>query len=86
MSWVSNLPVGLAVVLGLVVVWAMLSKFQESFVPEFLDQANVKRTAETKSSSYEQRTNHVQPMTGPDVAIQGSESPFRVNAWNSYIP
>ena len=76
----------LAIVVGLIVVWAVMSRFTEPFVPEFLDKSSVKRTSETKDSSYEQQTNHSVPQPGPNVPIDGVESPFRVNAFNAFIP
>jgi hypothetical protein len=74
------------IVVGLLAVWHMSTKMQEGFVPEFLEQGNVKRTAETSASSYEQRTNHVVPTPPLLEAIPGMETPFRVNQWNSYQP
>lgn len=39
----------------------------------------------TPASSYEQKTNHVQ-MTPVDMGpIAGTETPFRVNAYNAYM-
>lgn len=70
---------------GLFVIGSMMY-FRESFVPEFLEQGNLKRTAERSQSSYSQQTNHVQPIMGPVVPIDGTQSPFRVNMWNSYEP
>ena len=86
MSWIHNLPPWVAVAVGLMVVYALI-KYTEGFQPEFLDQGNVIRTQETAKSSYAQRTNAV-PVDGRFAAppIQGIESPFRVNMFNSYIP
>ena len=85
MKWVPNIPITLALILALLFVLA--SVYREGFVPEFLEQGNVKRTAETKNSSYEQRTNHVRPDGSLNLPpVQGVESPFRVNMVNSYIP
>jgi len=75
------------VVAGLLAVWYMVTtKTQETFVPEFLDQGNVKRTAETSSSSYEQRTNHFVPTPPLLEQIPGIETPFRVNMFHSFQP
>jgi len=86
MSWITNVPDWLVLCLAALIAWVAITNFREGFVPEFLDQTNVKRTAETVNSSYEQRTNHVSPIHGPVVPIQGTESPFRVNGYNAYIP
>lgn len=76
----------LLILLGIAVVWWLSSsQGKETFVPEFLDQTNVKKTAETSSSSYNQQTNHMQPTPYPQDPIQGMETPFRVNMFNSYM-
>jgi len=80
-----NTSVILAIIVGLIAV-LYLSSVREGFVPEFLDQGNVKRTAETSSSSYAQETNHFKPTIPPAEPIPGIETPFRVNAYNSYQP
>lgn len=59
---------------------------KENFVPEFLDQGNVKRTSETRASSYSQRTNHFPMQQSDHDAVDGIETPFRVNMYSSYIP
>lgn len=59
---------------------------RESFVPEFLDQGNVIATSKTRTSSYAQDTNHFKMQPYPQPPIQGQESPFRVNMYDSYIP
>lgn len=75
------------IIVGILLVWYLTTlKTKETFVPEFLDQGNVKRTAETSTSSYEQRTNHIIPTPPQLEAIPGLETPFRVNQWNSYQP
>lgn len=75
--------VGLVV---LVVLFLVLRRTkQETFVPQFLDQRNVEKTAKTRKSSYAQETNHFVPMENPQEPIQGSETQFRVNMFNSYM-
>lgn len=72
----------LIVIVGTIVM-VVLPK-REGFVPEFLDQGNVKQTAKTSTSSYAQETNHFKltpPMPEP---IEGVQTPFRVNMFNSY--
>ena len=73
------------IIAGILAVW-YLSSTRETFVPEFLEQGNVRRTAETSGSSYEQRTNHVIPTPVQLEAIPGIETPFRVNQYNSFQP
>lgn len=75
----------LAVVAGLLVVWYAITRTRETFVPEFLDQGNVKQTAKTGTSSYAQETNHFQMTHPPLEPIAGSQTPFRVNMFNSYV-
>lgn len=75
--------VALLVAIGVVVY--VLSRSRESFVPEFLDQGNVKRTSETRVSSYAQQTNHFQMTPSPAEPTPGQETPFRVNMFNSFI-
>lgn len=76
--------------LGLIVAGAaiayVLSKYRrESFVPEFLDQGNVKRTTSTMKSSYAQETNHFKPTPMEPTPIDGVATPFRVNMFNSHM-
>ena len=75
----------LVVIAGLLLAW-YLSSTREGFVPEFLEQGNVRRTAETATSSYSQQTNHVIPTPVQLEAIPGMETPFRVNQYNSFQP
>lgn len=64
----------------------VLSKYRrESFVPEFLDQGNVKRTTSTMKSSYAQETNHFKPTPMEETQIDGMPTQFRVNMFNSYM-
>ena len=79
-----ELPI-LAILVAGVILFGVLYINREPFVPEFLEQTGVKRTADTRHSSYEQRTNHVEPSLGPNVPIQGTPSAFRVNAFNSFV-
>jgi hypothetical protein len=73
-----------ALAVALLVVMFVLPK-RENFVPEFLDQGNVKQTQKTSTSSYSQETNHFKltpPMSEP---IDGVQTPFRVNMFTSYM-
>ena len=75
----------LAILLGVVAVWFVMNRTWEPFVPEFLDQGNVKRTTERSASSYDQETNHFKMTPNQQEPIQGVETPFRVNMYNSYM-
>jgi hypothetical protein len=87
MSWLRRIPAWISLVIAAMVAYAVIVYFREGFQPEFLNQGNVVRTQETTNSSYKQETNAV-PVDGRFAAppIQGVESPFRVNMFNSYIP
>ena len=70
----------------IVILFLVLRKTkQETFVPQFLDQRNVEKTDRGKRSSYSQETNHFVPMENPQEPIDGVETPFRVNMFNSYM-
>jgi hypothetical protein len=75
--------VGILVAVG--VILYVLSGYRESFVPEFLDQRGVKKTAITSTSSYAQQTNHLTALPYPQDPIPGVETPFRVNMYDSYM-
>jgi hypothetical protein len=78
--------VGFIALLAVVVLLAyVVMGNRESFVPEFLDQGNVKRTADTRTSSYAQQTNHFQLTPVPAESIPGQETPFRVNMFKSHM-
>jgi hypothetical protein len=74
---------GLILVLGILAMVLLPKK--EMFVPEFLDQGNVKQTTKTGTSSYAQETNHFKLTPPVPEPIDGAQSPFRVNMHNSYI-
>lgn len=74
---------GLLVAVG--VILYVLSGYRESFVPEFLDQRSVKKTAQTSTSSYDQQTNHLTPVPSPEEPVPGIATPFRVNMVTSYM-
>lgn len=76
----------IAIFIALAVVWYVMKSGREEFVPEFLDQGNVKRTSETRASSYAQRTNHFPMQQTDHDAVAGIETPFRVNMYSSYLP
>jgi hypothetical protein len=75
--------IGLLAALGFISM-VLLPK-REQFVPEFLDQGNVKQTAKTGTSSYAQETNHFKLTPPAPEPIDGTQTPFRVNMFNSYM-
>ena len=75
-----------ALLVAFAVLWIVLGrKEKEAFVPEFLDQRNVAKTSKTRTSSYQQETNHFVPMENPQDPIPGVKTPFRVNMYDSYM-
>jgi hypothetical protein len=72
--------------LGLIGYMLFMRPCTEGFVPEFLDQGNVKRTAMTTDSSYAQQTNHFVMTPSSPSQVPGLTTPFRVNVWNSVVP
>lgn len=75
--------VALAIVIGIIVM--VIVPKREGFVPEFLDQGNVKQTQKTSTSSYAQETNHFKLTPPIPEPIDGVQTPFRVNMFNSYM-
>jgi flagellar basal body-associated protein FliL len=72
----------------LLIFYFLMSTFvinKEHFVPEFLDQGNVKQTMKTSSSSYAQETNHFKLTPPVPEPISGSQTPFRVNMFTAYM-
>jgi len=59
---------------------------RETFQPEFLDRTQIARTIAVEDSSYDQRTNHLDPAPYSMGPIQGLQTPFRVNQYTSYLP
>jgi hypothetical protein len=68
----------------LVVVLIMM-KTTERFQPEFLDRTQIARTLAVQDSSYDQQTNHLNPIPVQHESIHGIETPFRVNQYTSYV-
>ncbi len=75
----------LGLLVALAVLYFVMTRFSEPFVPEFLDQGNVKQTSKTRTSSYSQSTNHFQMTHPAPEPVPGVETPFRVNMFNSYM-
>jgi hypothetical protein len=63
----------------------VVMKTTERFQPEFLDRSQIARTVSLEDSSYNQRTNHMNPLPFHQPPIHGIETPFRVNQYTSYV-
>ena len=75
----------LAILIGLALVWYVMSCKREGFTSEFTDLSAAKRTDDMSASSYKQETNHF-PMTRTEMAPpSGIETPFRVNQYHSFM-
>ena len=75
-----------AILAGLAVVGYVLYSSREGFESSFVDHTNEKKTERTRVSNYEQTTNNFKPTPSMPVSPPGIETPYRVNAWNSYVP
>ena len=71
---------------ALVLVGFVVMNTTEKFQPEFLDRTQIAKTIAVEDSSYDQRTNHLDPAPYSMGPIQGMQTPFRVNQYTSYIP
>jgi len=74
-----------AILVALAVVWYVI-KTREGFVAEFTDRSNEEKTDQTRVSSYAQETNHFKMAKQDLPPIDGVETPYRVNAFNSFVP
>jgi hypothetical protein len=63
----------------------IMMKTTERFQPEFLDKSQTARTIAVEDSSYNQRTNHLDPISSNRGSLNGIETPFRVNQYTSYV-
>lgn len=75
----------LILALAVLVLGLMTMKSTERFQPEFLDKTQVRKTMNVEDSSYIQDTNHVQHAPYSMGPIVGTETPFRVNQYTSYV-
>jgi hypothetical protein len=73
-------------VLALALVALVLSRmYTEKFQPEFLDRTQIAKTIAVEDSSYDQRTNHMDPAPFSMGPIAGQETPFQVNQYRAYV-
>lgn len=75
----------LLLVAAILVLSLVMMKTTERFQPEFLDKAQVRKTIAVEDSSYAQKTNHFDMAPYSMGAINGIETPFRVNQYTSYV-
>lgn len=75
----------LLIAAGLLFVALAVLKTQERFQPEFLDRTQISKTIAVEDSSYDQRTNHMDPAPFRMGPVVGMETPFRVNQYTSYV-
>ncbi len=71
---------------ALLVVGLVLSRmYTEKFQPEFLDRTQIAKTIAVEDSSYDQKTNHMDPSPFSMGPIMGTETPFQVNQYRAYV-
>lgn len=79
----------LVLLVALVAVWLAWLTFFSSEAkrpdPEFNDLRGVVRTDVTMDSSYAQRTNHMPPPVVKSPPLEGTQTPFQVNAYRAYL-
>jgi hypothetical protein len=71
---------------AILVVGLVLYKMRtEKFQPEFLDRTQIAKTIAVEDSSYDQKTNHMDPSPFSMGPITGVETPFQVNQYRAYV-
>ncbi len=70
---------------ALVLVGFVMMNSREKFQPEFLDRTQIAKTIAVEDSSFDQRTNHLDPAPFSMGPIHGMETPFRVNQYTSFM-
>jgi hypothetical protein len=71
---------------AIVVVALVLFKMRtEKFQPEFLDRTQIAKTIAVEDSSFDQKTNHMDPTPFSMGPITGQETPFQVNQYRAYV-
>jgi hypothetical protein len=75
----------LFLVVGLLLVGMVLWKTTEKFQPEFLDRTQIAKTIAVEDSSFDQKTNHMDPSPYSMGPIEGSQTPFQVNQYRAYV-
>ena len=75
----------LFLVVGLLLVGMVLWKTTEKFQPEFLDRTQIAKTIAVEDSSFDQRTNHMDPSPFSMGPIEGTQTPLQVNQYRAYV-
>jgi hypothetical protein len=70
---------------GMILIGLVLFSTRERFQPEFLDKSQVRKTVAVQDSSYEQRTNHLEPSPYSIGPATGIETPFQVNQYRAFV-
>jgi hypothetical protein len=72
-------------VAAMILIGLVLFSTRERFQPEFLDKSQVQKTVAVQNSSYEQRTNHLEPSPYSIGPATGIETPFQVNQYRAFV-
>jgi hypothetical protein len=75
----------LFLVVGLILVGLVAWKSTEKFQPEFLDRTQIAKTIAVEDSSFDQKTNHMDPSPYTMGPIAGTQTPFQVNQYRAYV-
>ena len=75
----------LFLVVGLILVGLVAWKSVEKFQPEFLDRTQIAKTIAVEDSSFDQKTNHMDPSPYTMGPIAGTQTPFQVNQYRAYV-
>jgi hypothetical protein len=75
----------LFLVVGLILVGLVVWKSTEKFQPEFLDRTQIAKTIAVEDSSFDQKTNHMDPSPYTMGPIAGTQTPFQVNQYRAYV-
>jgi hypothetical protein len=81
-----GLPIFGLVVAFLAVMYILTLASKERFTKELVETSQQARAMEYEDSSYVQRTNHFEPAEFSMAPLEGTQTPFQVNQFKSYIP
>lgn len=70
---------------AMILVGMVVFSTRERFQPEFLDKSQVQKTVAVQRSSYDQRTNHIDPAPYSMGPPTGMETPFQVNQYRAFV-
>jgi hypothetical protein len=80
-----GIPIFGLVVAFLAVLYILTLSSKEKFSKELVDMTQEKRTMDYEDSSYVQRTNHFEAAPYSMAPLEGTQTPFQVNQFKSYI-